>query len=212
MLFSCALATLIFTSCNRNQGGFYSTHSKMNPLWGDNPDAALASEGLYGPQDEDFIPLKDEDLQTQFAELAIAQPRDIPGEPGSGIPTLDKFREAIADLAKIFQNVYFNTDDHMLRKAEYFKIIDCISSYLKDHPKVYVSVEGHCDERASEAYNLALGTRRSNYIRTLIAQKGIDPNRIHTISFGKEKPVDEGHSQSAWAKNRRAEFRIYEKD
>lgn len=179
-------------------------------LWED-PNAALASQGLYGPRDEDYIPLREEDLQTQYAELAIPQPRDIPGEPGSGIPTLDKFRTAIADLAKVFQNVYFSSDDYMLRKGDYFKIIDTISAYLKDHRNVYVSIEGHCDERASEAYNLALGTRRANYIRTLLVQKGIDPNRIHTISYGKEKPSDLGHSQSSWSKNRRVEFRIYDK-
>lgn len=212
MLFFSMVTLLILSSCNRHQGHHSSMDSKMNHLWGDNPDAALASEGLYGPQDEDFIPLQDEDLQTQFSELAIAQPRDIPGEPGSGIPTLDKFREAVADLAKVFQNVFFNTDDYMLRKADHFKVVDCIASYLKDHPKIYVSIEGHCDERASEAYNLSLGTRRANYVRSLIVQKGIDPNRIHTISFGKEKPADDGHNQSAWSKNRRVEFRIYEKD
>lgn len=211
MLLTYSITALILSSCNRNGGNCSSMKSKeTKSLWG-NPDDALASQGLYGPQDEDFIPLRDEDLQTQYAELAIPQPRDIPGEPGSGIPTLDKFRVAIADLAKVFQNVYFSSDDYMLRKGDYFKIIDTIATYLKDHQNVYVSIEGHCDERASEAYNLALGTRRANHVRTLLVQRGIDPNRIHTISYGKEKPVDFGHGQSAWSKNRRAEFRIYDK-
>lgn len=207
-----SITALVLTGCNRNRGDdSVGSHYKKG-LWGDNPDAILANAGLYGPQDEDYIPLKDEDLQNQYAELAISQPRDIPGEPGSGIPTLDKFKEAVADLAKIFQNVYFQTDDYTLRKPEYLSVVDRITAYLKENPKVTISVAGHCDERASEAYNLSLGTRRANYVRTLLIKKGIDPNRIHTISFGKEKPVDKGHSQSAWGKNRRVEFRIYEKD
>lgn len=212
MLLSYSITALILSSCNRNRGDNSSMSSNYNKgLWGDNPEAILANEGLYGPQDEDYIPLREEDLQNQYAELAIPQPSEIPGEPGSGIPTLDKFKEAIADLAKIFQNVYFQTDDYTLRKSEYFNIVDRITSYLKENPKVYISVAGHCDERASEAYNLSLGSKRANAIRTLLVQKGIDPNRIHTISFGKEKPADIGHSQSAWSKNRRVEFRIYEK-
>jgi peptidoglycan-associated lipoprotein len=91
------------------------------------------------------------------------------------------------------------------------KIIDGIAAYMKNHPNVYVSVVGHCDERASEAYNLALGTRRSNYVRTLLIQRGVNKERVHSSSYGKEQPVDLGHSPSAWARNRRAEFKIYEK-
>ncbi len=72
-------------------------------------------------------------------------------------------------------------------------------------------VEGHTDERGPEAYNLSLGARRANYVRTLLVQKGVDHNQLHTISFGKERPAEMGHNSEAWSKNRRAQFKIYKK-
>ncbi|PCI91855.1 hypothetical protein COB11_08045, partial [Candidatus Aerophobetes bacterium] len=69
----------------------------------------------------------------------------------------------------------------------------------------------HCDERASEAYNLSLGTRRAGHIRTLLVKKGVDPNHVFTTSFGKEIPLDLEHNREAWYTNRRAEFKIYKK-
>lgn len=207
-----SLSTFILSSCNRDADGSSAMRERMKSLWGDNPDAMLASEGFYGPRDDDFIPLQEQDLKSQFADRAIPQPTSIPGDPGSGIPTLDKFREPLAHLATIFKTVYFNTDDHVLRKPEYFQIIDRIAAYMKSHSEMVISVGGHCDERASEAYNLALGTRRSSFVRSLLVQKGIDPERIHTISYGKEHPTDHSHTAIAWSKNRRVEFKLYEKN
>ncbi len=86
-----------------------------------------------------------------------------------------------------------------------------VAEYLKSHPNVYLFVSGHCDERGPEAYNLSLGARRANYVRSLLVQKGVNPERVHTISYGKERPADLGHSQDSWSKNRRSEFRIYQK-
>ncbi|MDN3505614.1 MAG: OmpA family protein [Simkaniaceae bacterium] len=210
VLLLCALSLL--TGCSRSTGALSALQSrweKLKTLWGDDTDGMLASEGFYGPIDDEFIPLEEDDLQMQLAEAAIPQPRDIPGS--GNIPSLNQFKKAFSDLAGIFQNVYFNTDDHVLRRPEYTQIIDKAVAYMKKHPNVYISVGGHCDERGSEAYNLALGTRRSNYIRSLIVQRGISPNRVHSISYGKEHPSDQGHNPSAWARNRRAEFRIWEK-
>jgi peptidoglycan-associated lipoprotein len=208
------LGLLLFSSCTRNSDGMTSLRSKwdkLKSLWGNDTEGMLASEGFFGPIEDEFIPLEEEDLQVQLTESAIPQPREIPGAAGSKVPSLNQFHKALGDLSRIFQNVYFNTDDHVLRKPEYSQVIDRISSYMKKHPNMYVSIGGHCDERASEAYNLALGTRRSNYVRSLLVQRGISPERIHAISYGKEKPVDFGHTPSAWSRNRRVEFRIWEK-
>ena len=193
--------------CNSN-----SDHAALLRSAFEASDEMLAREGFYGPKDEDYIPLYEEDLKTQFAERAIPQPYDIPGQVGSGIPTLDKFRKPLAELALIFKTVYFNTDDPILRKPEYLEVVDKIASHLKSHPKVVISVAGHCDQRASEAYNLALGTKRANHVRSCLVKKGIDPNRIHTISYGKEQPADDRSTPAAWAKNRRVEFQLFEKE
>jgi peptidoglycan-associated lipoprotein len=69
-------------------------------------------------------------------------------------------------------------------------------------------VEGHCDERGTEAYNMALGERRAEAAKDYIVNLGIAPNRIGTISYGEERPVDPRHNEEAWAKNRRAHFVI----
>lgn len=213
--FSLLLLGLSFlTGCSHSSGTLSTIRSKwqiLKTLWGDDTEGMLASEGFYGPIDDEFIPLEEDDLQTQFAEAAIPQPKQVPGEPGSGVPSLNHFKKALSDLAQVFQNVYFNTDDYVLRKPEYLQVIDRVAAHLKKHPNIYVAIGGHCDERASEAYNLALGTRRSNYVRTLLIQRGVNPERVHTVSYGKEHPSDSGHNAAAWARNRRVEFKIYER-
>ena len=214
----CSLTCLLVTGCKKKNNGVWDDNQSMGNykrgsslnFWGEGGD--LAQENSFsGPTSEDFIPLKDEDLQSAFADGAIPQPKHSPGEPGSGLPGLDHFRAPMGDQENVFRTVYFNTDDHILRGAEYMSTLNNIASYLKSHPNIYIFVSGNCDERGPEAYNLALGTRRANYVRTLLVQKGVDSNRIHTISYGKERPFDMGHNSEAWSKNRRAEFKIYER-
>jgi peptidoglycan-associated lipoprotein len=210
----CAL-TLI-AGCKKNNGGGVwdddstSGNYKGNArsLWGNDEQAG---DDFFGPSEEDFIGLKDEDLRSQFADGAIPQPKAVPGESGSDVPGLDNFHTPSGAEAAIFKSVYFNTDDHILRGKDYLAVLERIASYMKSHENTYIFVSGHCDERGPEAYNLSLGARRANYIRTQLIQKGVDPEKIHTVSYGKERPVDLGHSQESWSKNRRGEFRIYQK-
>jgi len=82
---------------------------------------------------------------------------------------------------------------------------------LKDKPDLKVQIEGHTDERGGIQYNIALGERRANAARAFLADKGVKADQLSTISYGKEKPVDSGQGESAWAKNRRANFRITER-
>ena len=167
---------------------------------------------FLGPQDEEFIPLKDQDIKTHLVEAASLQPKDLQSDSTSGLPNMKQFKDPSHALAGIFKNVFFNTDDDMLRSKEYFQIVTKIGDYLKSHQGVYVFVSGHCDERASDAYNLALGSRRANYIRSLLIKEGIAADRIYTISYGKQQPLVEGHNKAAWAKNRRVEFKIFDKN
>jgi len=211
----CAMACGLVTGCRSGNGSVWDDNKtagnykgSARSLWG---SEETASDDFFGPNDEDFVALKDEDLKTQFADGAIPQPKHSPGEMGSGLPGIDGFHTPIGSESSIFRSVYFNTDDHILRGKEQLEIIEKISAYMKSHAEVAIFVSGHCDERAPEAYNLALGARRANYIRSQLIQKGVDPERIHTISYGKERPTDLGHNQEAWSKNRRGEFRIYQK-
>ena len=82
--------------------------------------------------------------------------------------------------------------------------LDTTSKWLRDHHRFDVLIEGHCDERGTEQYNLALGERRAWSAKEYLSARGIDPATGKVISYGKEKPFDTGHDETAWAKNRRA--------
>jgi peptidoglycan-associated lipoprotein len=102
-------------------------------------------------------------------------------------------------------DVYFDLDKYNLSeetKAALAKSVEV----LKNNSKTVIQVEGHCDERGTVEYNLALGQKRATAVRNYLVIAGIDSARIFTISYGKEKPLDPGHNEEAWAKNRRAHF------
>ncbi|HUL23485.1 MAG TPA: peptidoglycan-associated lipoprotein Pal, partial [Thermodesulfobacteriota bacterium] len=85
------------------------------------------------------------------------------------------------------------------------------AAFLKNNPKMKVQIEGHCDERGTVEYNLALGERRANNTKKYLVFLGIPADRISTISYGKERPSDKGHDEGAWAKNRRAHVVVLSK-
>lgn len=212
----CGMAFVLATGCQKKSGDMWednqtgAQYSKKNAssLWGHGAPVA-DNDGFTGPSDETFVPLNDEDLKAQFADGAIPQSSRELGE--GGLPSADQFGAPTGEMASILSPVFFNTDDHILRGKEYMERLNRMASYLKAHPKTSVILEGHCDERAGEAYNLALGTRRANYVRSLLVKQGVNPDQLHTISYGKEHPFSNGHDPDAWAQNRRVHFRVHQK-
>lgn len=99
--------------------------------------------------------------------------------------------------------VFFETDSYSL-DGEDRATLDAQVVWLQRYPNVRVTVEGHADERGTREYNLALGDRRANAARDYLQSRGIDPARMQTISYGKERPAVEGSSEAVWAQNRRA--------
>lgn len=168
-----------------------------------------SDEEFLGPYDGDFIPLNDSDLRFQVSDSALPQPRGALGK--NGLPAFDQFYAPPSHLLSLFHPLHFDTDDHIVRdKAELAALVK-LAEYLKKNPQMYVVVQGHTDERASASYNMALGLRRANYVRSFLVKQGVDLNRIYTVSKGKEQPVALGHGPEDWKLNRRSEFRIYEK-
>ncbi len=106
-----------------------------------------------------------------------------------------------------FETVYFDFDKSNLR-SDSKSGLDANYDLLMQFPDVMVKIEGHCDERGTVEYNLSLGEKRATSCKDYLVGLGIDASRISTISYGKEKPVDAGHSEAAWGKNRRCEFKI----
>ena len=103
------------------------------------------------------------------------------------------------------QTVHFAFDSAAVLTKEESKLI-LVSEKLNSDPSAKLLIEGHCDERGTEEYNRSLGERRALALREALSRAGIDANRIRTISYGKDKPADSGHDESAWNKNRRGEF------
>ena len=101
--------------------------------------------------------------------------------------------------------VQFAFDSALVDTSERAKA-EAAASYLKANAGTFVTLEGHCDEQGSAEYNMSLGERRAQAVRTYLMNLGIDSTRIQTKSFGKEKPKDPGHDEKAWSVNRRVEF------
>ncbi len=105
--------------------------------------------------------------------------------------------------SSLLKDIHFNFDKYDIRPEDAV-ILKENAALLKKFPNVKVQIEGHCDERGTVEYNLALGERRANRTKDYLVSLGISTARISTISYGKEKPLDPGHNEEAWAKNRRA--------
>jgi peptidoglycan-associated lipoprotein len=103
--------------------------------------------------------------------------------------------------------VYFDFDKANLRE-ESRDSLDRYAGILGRYEAVTLLLEGHCDENGSVEYNLALGERRANVVRDYLSRLGVDTARLKTVSFGKNKPAFVGHTEAAWQKNRRVEFRV----
>jgi peptidoglycan-associated lipoprotein len=105
------------------------------------------------------------------------------------------------------ENVHFDYNSFTLSGAAK-QTLEQKMRWLIEHPNVAVQIEGHCDERGTVAYNLALGERRANAVKQYLVALGIEPNRLTTISYGEEFALDPGHNEEAWRRNRRANFAV----
>jgi peptidoglycan-associated lipoprotein len=128
-------------------------------------------------------------------EKPVEKPKEAPPPPAPKAP----------DMTVMQEDIYFEFDkstltptaqDNLLRKAE----------WLRQNSDATITIEGNCDERGTEEYNLALGDRRAESAKAFLVDLGINSARISTISYGEERPVDPRHNEEAWAKNRRDHF------
>ena len=110
-------------------------------------------------------------------------------------------------LAKVGSTVYFGYDQSILT-AEGQATLDRQAAFLKENPTIRIVIEGHCDERGTREYNLALGDRRASAARDYLVAKGVNPSRLTTISYGKERPAVGGSNDTSYALNRRSMSKI----
>lgn len=207
----CALVLLTSSCGPSSMWDGMTTAFRKSPSRGVESRLVASSQDFFGESMGDFIPLNDHDMKSQFLDNAVPQPKEVPGELGGKIPGIDAFYSPSGALTSIFAKILFNTDQYVPKTQEQLQNLHRMSAFLKKHPNTYVFIEGHTDERASESYNLSLGTRRCNFVRNFLIKDGVNPEQLYTISFGKEKPEERGHGEKSWARNRRVSFKIYEK-
>ena len=139
--------------------------------------------------------------QEATARLTVSQPPPPPPPPPS-VSEEDLFNQNIKD-------VYFDYDKSDIR-ADQQSSVQANSQFLGQHSNINVTIEGHCDERGSTEYNLALGDRRASAVKDALVAGGVNASRIKTISYGKEKPFCTESNEACWQQNRRGHF-VYQK-
>lgn len=169
------------------------------------------------------IPIETEDLSDSSTTVgetpasAITEEEDLT-EPDKNIEfdTESGVSEtSISDMtleeinaAEFLKNIYFEFDKYDLTDSS-IQELQQNADWLTENPSVKIIIEGHCDERGTEEYNLALGERRANAARDFLIRMNISKDRIMTASYGESRPQDTGQNERAWALNRRAHFRVY---
>jgi peptidoglycan-associated lipoprotein len=159
--------------------------------------ALMAWGGGCGPKPEPVV-----------EEPPVVEPEEPVEEPVTE-PVIEPEPEVIRLTEDQFKVAYFDFDKYNLR-SDARAALEFNARLLKDHANVKVLIEGHCDERGTVEYNLALGERRARASMDYLVSLGVDRSRLEIISYGKERPVALGHNEESWAKNRRAEFTITE--
>lgn len=149
-----------------------------------------------------------------MASCAPKKPKDDAAAGGGGAISESDVNADLADSdsnhAMGLQTVHFAYDSSIL-DTQARDTLTANAKVLKDHTSLKVQIEGHCDERGGIQYNIALGERRAKSTKAFLVSHGVKANRMSIISYGKEKPLDPGHDESAYTKNRRANFRVTEK-
>ena len=149
----------------------------------------------------ELAPLSSANQGPKFVEVPVALVPEKEVERLPSLKVLGKKKEEKSPL----DDVFFDFDYHLLTEGAQ-KILQKNAEWLRSHPQARILIEGHCDERGTVEYNLALGERRAQSAKDYLSNLGISSDRISVISYGKEKPFVVGHSEEAWAQNRRAHF------
>ncbi len=149
-------------------------------------------------------------LSAALSACASKAPKQLPPDPGAGTAAdsaqqgpIPGSQADFAAFARGQDTVYFDTDRYNI-DSEDAAALATQAQWLMRYPAKRATIEGHCDERGTREYNLALGERRANAAKTYLASLGVDASRLTSVSYGKERPAALGSDEASWAKNRRA--------
>lgn len=143
-------------------------------------------------------------------QKAPERPAEV-AKPDGRLEEVRRQAEAATRLAAltafVSEKIHFAFDSSLL-SDQARRILTSKAEYLRTNPDITVTVEGHCDDRGTNVYNSALGERRAESVKMFLVDRGIGTNRLHTVSYGKERPIAMGHNEASWTENRRAQFVI----
>jgi peptidoglycan-associated lipoprotein len=155
----------------------------------------------------------------QIGETAVGPGEGMPGTAEVGIGETEIPGETMGTAAGLGETIsegrtnapmhpiYFDFDRFNIRD-DMKPVMEKDALFLLDYPEIMIEIQGNCDERGTNEYNLALGERRAKGARAYLVNLGVNPDRIDTVSFGEERPLDSEHNENAWAKNRRDDLVI----
>lgn len=147
--------------------------------------------------------------QTTAAEgQALSFSTPDPQSPSGSATEAAEEAMAKAEMELTGNKIFFDFDKYDLKDTAK-EVLKAKAAILKQYGSWKLLVEGHCDERGTEEYNLALGERRARAAYEFLVVLGVPSSRLKIVSFGEERPADAGHTEMAWAKNRRAEFKVF---
>jgi peptidoglycan-associated lipoprotein len=191
-----ALAAMLATGCHHYNGKVTNLPEEQPPQPAIVGDGNAGGGGTLGAAST---------FNNTPGPISNPNPIPLPISPGMTPTTeinLDNFIQDRAALAAYM--VHFKFDSAVVQDSEQSQLTGVAQAL--GNPSLKLLIEGHCDERGTEEYNRALGERRALALREALGRLGVDANRIKTISYGKDKPVDFGHNEAAWRKNRRGDF------
>lgn len=155
--------------------------------------AELGTQGQESQADQDRKARERAAIEEELLQRDLARQKMLQEQMKKGAP--------------IFKDVLFEFNGYSV-SPDYQGLINDVATWLSQNQGAKLTVEGHCDERGTIEYNLALGEKRAEAVKNQLVRAGVKADRVKTISYGKEVPIDPGHTEEAWAKNRRAHFKI----
>jgi len=198
LIFIC-LSLLILGSCSPKEKVKYNASTS--------PSTSTKPSVEYGVSKEGKTTVEEGKITTKWDKgLSPEQLREKELKEQQKLKEEQLINEAIKKFTT--RDIHFDFDDYKI-KVEDIPFLEELAAWLKEHPEYKITIEGHCDERGSDLYNLALGQKRANATKDFLVSLGVESKRIDCISYGEERPIDPRHNEEAWAKNRRCHFDIY---
>ena len=157
----------------------------------------IAGCSSSGTEDEPTDPSAEPAVTADPTPVPVAPPAEPPAVDANNLPY-------VPGTTRLISRTFYFGYDRAVISPDDLAALEMHATFLRNNRDRSIVLEGHCDERGTREYNLALGERRSDAVRSFLTSSGVSPRQIETVSYGEERPEDSGHTEASWARNRRA--------